>query len=637
MAELKLDCNWIGSNGKARVTVKVGGEVIDCDTVNLIQQKDRERFIKNLTKDRSGIDADDLREQLIKLAAAHTISEDDEENKSVTDLLIELVEDAELFHDSDRRGYATIKAGKHYETYPIRSKQFRLWLRGRLWSEHQKTAYSEALQVAIENIETMAIYDGPETRVHVRLAEHDGATWLDLADENWRAVRISPDGWQVHQDKIPAKFIRPKGMQALPEPVKGGSVELLRKFLNLRGDDGDDGDYVLLVSWIMACLNPSGPYPILTVSGEQGSAKSSACRILRNLIDPNAASLRAAPREERDLVIAAGNSWILIFDNLSRLAPWLSDALCRISTGGGFGTRQLHTDQDEILFDAKRPIAMNGITDIATRADILDRSLGVMFAAIPEDKRRAESKLWSEFDKARPLILGALLDAVATGLKNYDGIKLDRLPRMADFARWVSACESGLGWSAGTFMAAYDRNRSAANVLAIESHIIGPVLMVFMENRERWAGTYGQLLSELDQIASDKIKRLDGWPKSARNLSNHLRRITPNLRAEGIEIISQGHTQKGSSLVLENRGKSQSSPSPQSPGDDGEHGDGELQVFSKPDDLNFDDLSAEEREIFDGQVRLCLEKPDIYTEVKSRQDAEDYALGVIREIRGGAA
>ena len=582
-AELKIITDWIGNNGKSKVSVSVGDEIIHCDIVNLLQSRDRERFVLDLTRDREGIAVDDLRDQLMQAAADHEVQQDDGESKSsIADLLIELCcADAELFHDSDRRGYATIKVGEHHENYPIRSRQFRLWLRGLLWSATHKTIYSEALQIAIEGIETMAIYDGPEAAVHVRLAERDKIIWLDLADESWRAVRITPDGWQVYQDKIPVKFIRPKGMQPLPEPVRAGSINLLRKFLNVRGDGGD---YVLLVSWIMACLKPSGPYPILCVSGEQGSAKSSACRLLRNLIDPNGASLRSSPREERDLVIAASNSWILVFDNLSRLAPWLSDALCRISTGGGFGTRQLYSDSDEILFDSKRPIALNGITDVVTRADLLDRSISVTFAAIPEDKRQAESKLWSEFDKARPLILGGLLDAVTVGLRNYDNIKLDRLPRMADFARWISACEPGLGWPAGTFMEAYDRNRAEANTLAIESQIIGPVLMMFMENLETWSGTYGQLLSELDKLAGDKVRGLEFWPKSARSLSNHLRRITPNLRAEGVGVIDQGHTKKGSSLLLDNRGKSPSPPSPPSPGNDKLFNDKELSGDDRGDE-----------------------------------------------------
>jgi hypothetical protein len=626
----------------------------------LVQQKDRERFISNVTKDRKGIPVDDLRENLIKAAASHAVQDDDEESKSVTDLLIELVADAELFHDADCRGYATIEVNGHFETYPIRSRNFRLWLRGRLWDEHGKNAYSEAMQVGVESVEAMSIFDGSEIPVFVRLAEHNGSIWIDLADENWQAVRITADGWQVYQDKIPVKFIRPKGLKALPEPKRGGSIDQLRKFLNVRGDDGDSGDYVLMVSWIMSCLQPSGPYPILCVTGEQGSAKSSACRILRNLIDPNTAALRSLPQSERDLAITAGNSWIIAFDNLSRMPNWLSDALCRISTGGGFGTRQLHTDQDEILFDAMRPIVTNGITDVVTRADLLDRSLNVTFAAIPESKRQAESKLWSEFDRARPRILGALLDAVAVGLRNYARVNLDRLPRMADFARWITACEPALGWPVGTFMSAYESNRSTANAAAIEANIIGPILISFLEYRQQWEGTYKQLLTELESITDEKTTRQQSWPRSARKLSGLLRRITPNLRASGIVVSELGHTEKGSTVRLDKGGNIPSEPSgiqgkklddntlyPDEVADDVQNhqkSSGRKSLPDKnsdepddPDDVSLsesktDNLNSDEREIWEAQVKACLANKDSYGEL-SRQEAEELAWECIRMIR----
>src|SRR5512146_2472226 len=92
-------------------------------------------------------------------------------------------------------------------------------------------------------------------------------------------------------------------------------------------------------------------------------------------IDPNAAPVRTAPREERDLFIAAGNGHLLAFDNLSDLPAWVSDALCRLASGGSFAVRQLYTDRDEVLFQAARPIIPNGIEDIIIRPDLADRAI----------------------------------------------------------------------------------------------------------------------------------------------------------------------------------------------------------------------------------------------------------------------
>ena len=166
------------------------------------------------------------------------------------------------------------------------------------------------------------------------------------------------------------------------------------------------------------------------------------------------------PREERDLFIAANNGHVLAFDNLSALPPWLSDTLCRLASGGGFAVRQLYTDQDEVLFDAARPVILNGIEDVITRPDLADRALFLTLPSISEAQRRPEKELWREFELARPRLLGALLDAASHGLRALPHVRLDRLPRMADFALWAAACETAL-WPSGTFARAYDANRRA--------------------------------------------------------------------------------------------------------------------------------------------------------------------------------
>jgi hypothetical protein len=110
-------------------------------------------------------------------------------------------------------------------------------------------------------------------------------------------------------------------------------------------------------------------------------------RVLRALVDPNTAALRTTPRDERDLVIAANNGWLMALDNLSHLPDWLSDALCRLATGNGFATRELYTDAEEAIFATQRPIVKNGIEELATRGDLLDRSIVLYLPTIAEDQR----------------------------------------------------------------------------------------------------------------------------------------------------------------------------------------------------------------------------------------------------------
>ena len=135
-------------------------------------------------------------------------------------------------------------------------------------------------------------------------------------------------------------------MLPLPMPERGGSIEALRPFLTL----SNENDFVLVVAWLLAALRPTGPYPLLAISGEQGSAKTVLSKLLRSLVDPNVAPVRAFPREERELMIAANNGHLLAFDNLSGLPGWLSDAFCRLASGGSFALRRLYTDDEEVLF-----------------------------------------------------------------------------------------------------------------------------------------------------------------------------------------------------------------------------------------------------------------------------------------------
>jgi hypothetical protein len=114
-----------------------------------------------------------------------------------------------------------------------------------------------------------AQFDGLERAVYMRTAEHAGRIYLDLADEYWRAAEIGPDGWRVIGSP-PVRFRRPAGMLSLPVPEPGGSIEALASLLNLPSRN----DFVLIVAWLLAALRAGGPYPLLAISGEQGSAKS---------------------------------------------------------------------------------------------------------------------------------------------------------------------------------------------------------------------------------------------------------------------------------------------------------------------------------------------------------------------------
>jgi hypothetical protein len=300
---------------------------------------------------------------------------------------------------------------------------------------------------------------------------------------------------------------------------------------------------------VAGSIAAAGPYPVLAISGEQGSAKTVLSKLLRALIDPNAAPVRSLSRKERELMIAANNGYLLAFDNLSGLPVWLSDSLCRLASGGSFAVRQLYTNDEEVLFQAARPILLNGIEDIVSRADLGDRAIFLTLAPIGEAQRRPESELWREFEVARPHILGALLDAVVHGLRALDRVHLDRLPRMADFALWATACETAL-WPAGTFARAYTANRRAAIESVIEADPVAACMREFMADRSMWTGSATELLrAGGDFINANILTRRTGWPEHPRALAGQLRRAQTFLRALGIEIAFSREGPAGNRII----------------------------------------------------------------------------------------
>jgi putative DNA primase/helicase len=158
-----------------------------------------------------------------------------------------------------------------------------------------------------------------------RIAEHDGRIYLDLGCPKWRTVEIDAMGWRV-VDAAPVKFLRSRGMLALPEPEAGETIELLREFVNVE----NDADFRIFVATLAAALRPNGPFPILTVTGQAGSPKSTLAKIFGVLIDPRIPLSSGAPRDERDLFVGASNAWLLSYTNLSSVPQWFSDGLCRL-------------------------------------------------------------------------------------------------------------------------------------------------------------------------------------------------------------------------------------------------------------------------------------------------------------------
>ncbi|WP_339908978.1 hypothetical protein [Symmachiella dynata] len=469
--------------------------------------------------------------------------EGEQRGTQVQQLLKIIESQAELWHTpDDHLPFASVKMTDHTANLAVRGKAFEEWLGGAFYRATGTVANREALANAVQTASGLALFEGDQHPVFVRVAGHDGKIYLDLANKKWEVIEIDANGWRVITNP-PVKFRRPGGTLPLETPVSGGTIDELRPFLNVT-----DEDFMLLVAWLLMVLSPDGDYPILILNGEQGSAKSTVCRLLRSLIDPNKAPLRRFAKTD-DLLLAANNSQILAFDNLSRVKNDNSDLLCSIATGLGDAKRELYTDLNEIIIQVRRPVMINGITNVATRGDLLDRCLVVTLPSLadkqtgdeeepayPDEHYSARDVYEPQFKVVKPAILGALLDGAVHALANKHKVSGKRLPRMADFARWVMAGVGAFGWDQTTFRAAYANNRQASKGIAAEDSAIVPVLRRVLEDIGNWSGTATQLLDHLDRAASLNERTRGWWPKKPQNLSEELARLAPILRAEDIHI-----------------------------------------------------------------------------------------------------
>ena len=354
----------------------------------------------------------------------------DARGRTQSNSLIAIARDeCELF-SFEGKAFADIDRNDHRETWAVGSQSFGDWLRERYFAEFDGAPSNEAFQSAVNTIRASAVCGGTEAEVCKRVGSDGGSLYLDLCNPQWEAVEITSTGWRIVA-KPELRFTRTLAMRELPTPARDGRIEDLHRFLNLTADD-----FVLAITWLLAALCPTGPYPVLVLTGEQGSAKSTCARVLHSLVDPHAAELRSTPRREHDLFVATRSAHLLAFDNLGEIPAWLSDALCRIATGASFSARELYTDDGEVVISAARPMILNGIDNIVGRSDLADRAIPLNLQAIPDTDRQTEEELWRSFEEVR--------DATVNGLERLPNTRLDQLPRMADFAKWVVACESAV-------------------------------------------------------------------------------------------------------------------------------------------------------------------------------------------------
>jgi hypothetical protein len=453
-----------------------------------------------------------------------------EKKETKADTLLMLADNATFFRNGDEP-YAVIPVGDHIEIRPLRGQHFHWWLTRQFYQKTKKPPDTDTINAVKNTLQARAVFDGEEHKLHNRVAWHDGDIWYDLSNNEWEAVRITKDGWEVA--KPPILFRRYQHQEPQVYPIRGGDIKLILKFVNVK----KDGDEILLLVHTITNLIPDIAHVILVPYGQQGSGKSALLIVQKKIIDPSKMSLLSFPKDRTELVQQLDHHWYAPYDNVDRISQLISDELCKAVTGAGNSKRALYTDNEDVISVYKRCIAMNGINCAAIKPDILDRCLLMELERIDERNRMTDEELWAAFETAKPAILGGAFDVLSAAMKLKPKIKLPILPRMAGFALWGYAIAEVLGYGGQVFLDAYFSNIEAQNKEAIVGDVIGEALLELMNERNEWKGTANELLCELEMVAETlKIStKTKSWPKAGNSLTRRLNYLKTNLQKENLK------------------------------------------------------------------------------------------------------
>lgn len=456
------------------------------------------------------------------------------QRNSDADIILEMLDGKPLYYDQD--------ADKTFieddeKIYRIGSQSFVEWIGHKYFKEFGRSVNESTIKQVAFTLTGHAKHEGIKKHVYIRAASFQDAIHIFIGDDDWQKIRVTASGWKLEAESH-VKFWKTGSMLPLPMPVAGGDIGDLWDYLNISGDDR-----LLVLAWMLEAFRSDTPFPVLALNGLQGTAKSSTHRRIRQLIDPSGCDLRAAPKDVQDIYVGAGLNWVVSFENISRLSPQQQDALCTLATGGGFAARTLYTNDDETIINVKRPVIINSIPTVITAQDLTDRVINIELQKLKT--YRDEIEINAEFEAAKPKLFGALLDLLVKTLEKLPQVKLQKPPRMADFARLGEAMAQAMGYPSGTFDKIFSENRRKSVSFAMEASTVAVAIREMAENCQDTVVFYGTAKRLFDDLSA-KQKSLEGWPKSPRGLGEALRRQIPALDSIGIHVTQGGIERIGS-------------------------------------------------------------------------------------------
>jgi putative DNA primase/helicase len=436
-------------------------------------------------------------------------------------IILGLAEQLPLYRDDTKTPWTFIKG----EMVLLLSQDVEDWLTLQYIRQTGSVPTSEAMNGAKRVLFAMARQEGESIDLYNRVAWRDGAAWYDLG--RGRAVRTTAEGFSV----VPAVplFKSWPHQQPHPEPLPLGNPWEFMRYCHIAEENR-----LLVLTTLITSFIPGIAHPLWHVQGPQGSGKSSFCRLVKRIVDPSAAELQIVqPERETDFFLLLYHNYLVALDNLSGLNGRTSDLLCGASTGTAVSQRAYYTNLDTILIRLKNIVLLNGIVPLVSRADLLDRTITIHLDRIPADGRREERLVMEEFDAAIPQILGGIFSTLSKAMAIYPTVRLETLPRLADFARWGYSVAEALGGYGAQFLADFGANATAQGEEMLGQSTLALALFAYMDERDTWETTVGQAYSVLLEAATP-AKGDNSFPGKPQDMRRYLERLRVTLADAGI-------------------------------------------------------------------------------------------------------
>lgn len=406
------------------------------------------------------------------------------------------------------------------------------------YAEIGKLLKANDLEDINDRLKGVAQISGTQAVTSYRVAGTEHGIEIDLGDESHRRISVQPNHVAFIDAGAESIFTRNQHMGAitLPKEVTAGDVSKLDPYLNMSPEAK-----VLALAWLtFSMAQPkveSSKFPILVLSGSQGTGKTVMSKLLLKFADPGSIGVRTFPGNRKELAIACQSSHVLAYDNLRFLPSKMADALCIAATGGTITVRQLYTDADVMAISLHAAVILNGLHPFINQSDLAQRCVTIELQPISKAMRKADSEFQLQLQDDFADIYFGLLGLISKIFAVLPSVKLKEAERMAEFSKWLAAMEVVQEVAEGTYQKYYSDQVVEGQLDALQDNVFGSELLAFAKRQvDTWGGTPTQLYRALSERPTLDAQRLSDWPDNPIAMSKRLVPLIASLEAQGIKL-----------------------------------------------------------------------------------------------------